>query len=100
MIVTFRPRASTRPRKDLSESASSPIDSPNARDARSLELHEPIEHLQLEQANRKATAQIRRSVTLSNSPEDGLHSLISGRRVSPSLGRFFVARVSRCHQRS
>jgi hypothetical protein len=52
----------------------------------------------LDQAIRQATAQLRRSVKLPNPPEDGLYSPLSGRRVSPSVGRLVAGRISRCHQ--
>jgi hypothetical protein len=64
------------------------------------EIDEAARQSQLEQAVRKATAQLRRSVKLPNPLEDGLYSPISGRRVSSSVGRCFAGRISRCHQRS
>jgi hypothetical protein len=65
-------------------------------DRRTMEIDEA----QLEQAVRKATAQLRRSVKSPNPLEDALYSPISGRRVSPSPGRFSADRFSRCHQRN
>lgn len=100
MSIIVTRRAPTQHRRDGSESASLPIDFLTARDCRSAEIDESTERIQLEQAVRKATAQLRRSVRLSNPLEDGLYSLISGRRVSPSSGRSFACRVSRCHQRN
>ena len=100
MFIAYTLRGSTRPRKDPSEPISSPIEPPTARDAGYPGVDESSKNLQLEQAVRQATAQLRRSVKLSNSLDDGLHSLVSSRHVSPSLQRFLVPRVSRYHQRN
>jgi hypothetical protein len=63
-----------------------------------MEMDEATKQFALEEAVRKATAQLRRSVKLPNPLDDGLYSPLSGRRVSPSIGRFVLGRISRCHQ--
>jgi hypothetical protein len=65
---------------------------------RPAEIDEAAKQVALEQAIRKATAQLRRSVKLPNPREDGLYSLLSGRHVSPSARRPLTGRISRCHQ--
>jgi hypothetical protein len=63
------------------------------------EIDGAAKQIALEQAIRKATAQLRRSVKLPNPREDSLYSLLSGRHVSPSAGRPLPGQISRCHQR-
>src|SRR3954447_18956158 len=64
------------------------------------EISEAVKQFELEQAVRKATAQLRHSVNLAGLVEDGLHSPISGRRIPPCSQRSFPGQVSRCHQRN
>jgi hypothetical protein len=63
------------------------------------EIDEAARRLKLEEAVRKATAQLRQSVKLPLPIDDALYSPISGRRVAPSAGRFLAGRISRSHQR-
>jgi hypothetical protein len=63
------------------------------------EIDEAAKRLKLEEAVRKATAQLRQSVKLPNPLDDALYSPISGRRVAPSAGRLLAGRISRSHQR-
>jgi hypothetical protein len=65
---------------------------------RPIEIDEATRQFALEEAVRKATAQLRCSVKPPNHLEDGLYSPLSGRRVSPSIGRLLAGRISRCHQ--
>jgi hypothetical protein len=65
---------------------------------RPVEINESTRQFALEQAIRKATAELRRSVKLPKPSEEGLYSPLSGRRVSPSGSRSFPGRISRCHQ--
>jgi len=98
MNVTFTPRSTNDHYHNADRSA--PVDFLPPDNRRTTEIDEAARQVELEQAIRKAIAQLRRSVKLPNSLEDGLYSPISGRRVSPSVGRFFAGRISRCHQRS
>jgi hypothetical protein len=96
MNVTFTRRSSGHHYRNAGRSAA--VDFPPS-DNRG-EIDEAARQFALEQAVRKATAQLRHSVNLPNPLDDGLYSPISGRRVSPSPGRFFAGRISRSHQRS
>jgi hypothetical protein len=69
-----------------------------AGDRQPMEIDETTKQCALEEAVRKATAQLRRSVKLPKALDDGLYSPLSGRRVSPSIGRLLAGRISRCHQ--
>ena len=94
MTTMFTPRPLSRRCRVRPVAANS---SP-AGNRRSVEIDETARQAALEQAVRKATAQLRRSVKPPNPPEDGLYSPLSGRHVSPSVGGFFTGRISRCHQ--
>jgi hypothetical protein len=98
MNVIFTLRSANKHYRD--EDRSAPVDFLPPDNRRTTEIDEAARQVELEQAIRKAIAQLRRSVKLPNPPEDGLYLPISGRRVSPSVGRFFAGRISRCHQRS
>jgi hypothetical protein len=95
MNVTFMPRSTNDHDRNADRS-----DFLRPDNRRTTEIDEAASQVELEQAIRKATAQLRRSVKLPNPLEDGLYSPISGRRVSPSVGRCFAGRISRCHQRN
>jgi hypothetical protein len=96
MTVTFTPFSSSHHNRSADRSAA--VSFP-ASTRRTMEIDEATKQFELEQAVRKATAQLRRSVKAPNPLEDDLYSPISGRHVSLSSGRFFAARISRCHQR-
>ncbi len=96
MNVTFTSRPSSHHYRNADRSGA--VDFPPSDNHR--EIDEAARQFRLEQAVRKATAQLRNSVKLPNPLDDALYSPISGRRVSPSPGRFFAGRVSRSHQRS
>jgi hypothetical protein len=98
MNVTFTPRSANNHYRD--EDRSAPVDFLPPDNRQTTEIDEAVRQVELEHAIRKAIAQLRRSVKLPNPLEDGLYSPISGRRVSPSVGRFLAGRISRCHQRS
>ncbi|HZC36545.1 MAG TPA: hypothetical protein VE242_13070 [Chthoniobacterales bacterium] len=95
MTTTFR----TQPLSHHRRTRSAAVSLIPADNRRPMEIDEATREFALEQAIRKATAQLRRSVKLPNPPEDGLYSPLSGRRVSPSVGRLFSGPISRCHQR-
>jgi len=97
MSVTFTPRSSSHHNRNADRSAAVSFLPASAR--RTIEIDEATRQFELEEAVRKATAQLRRSVKAPNPLEDDLYSPISGRHVSPSSGRFFAGRISRCHQR-
>jgi len=65
-------------------------DCSSGRNFRSTQNVEPENRL--EKAIRKATAQLRHSVSVAHSPEHGLYSLISGRRLPPPITRSHSAR--------
>ncbi|SRR6266436_3892691 len=97
MTVTFTPRSSSHHNRNPDRSTAVSLLPANSR--RMMEIDETTKQFKLEQAVRKATGQLRRSVKAPNPFEDDLYSPISGRRVSPSSGTFFAGRISRCHQR-
>jgi hypothetical protein len=95
MTTTFTPR----PLGHHGRARSAAVGFLRAANRQPMEIDEATKQFALEQAIRKATAQLRRSVNLPNSPEGGgLYSPLSGRRVSPSLGRMITGRISRYHQ--
>jgi hypothetical protein len=98
MNFTFTSRSPSDHYRNPNRSAAGGFLPPDS--LRTMEIDEAARQFELEQAVRKATAQLRRSIKLPNPLEDGLYSPISGRRVSPSIGRLFAGRISRCHQRS
>jgi hypothetical protein len=97
MTVTFTPLSSTHRNRNADRVAALSFLPTSTR--RTTEIDEATKQFELEQAVRKATAQLRRSVKAQDPLEDDLYSPISGRHVSLSSGRFFAARISRCHQR-
>jgi hypothetical protein len=101
MSVTSTLGRKTDHHPDEDESGSAPrlIDFFAATDYGSTEIDDRTKKSDWEQVVRKATSQLRNSVRLSSSLEDGLYSLISGRRVSPSSWRLSTCRISRSHQR-
>jgi hypothetical protein len=98
MTATFTARSSKHHHRDPDRFAAAGL--LPAHNTGTMEMDEATKQFELEQAVRKATAQLRRSVKLPSPLEDGLYSPISGRRVLPFVGRFFAGRISRCHQRS
>jgi hypothetical protein len=96
MNVSFTPRSSDHHDRNTDRSAAVDFSPSDIR----REIDEAARQFELEQAVRKATAQLRHSVKLPNPLDDALYSPISGRRVSPSPGRLFAGRISRSHQRS
>jgi len=95
MNVAFTSRPSGHRYRNADRSGA--VDVPPSNNCR--EIDEAARRFKLEQAVRKATAQLRQSVKLPNPLDDALYSPISGRRVSPSAGRFLAGRISRSHQR-
>jgi hypothetical protein len=97
MTVTFIPLSSTHHNRNADRVAAVSFLPASIR--WTIEIDKATKQFKLEQAVRKATAQLRRSVKALDPLEDDLYSPISGRHVSPSSGRFFAGRISRCHQR-
>jgi hypothetical protein len=97
MSVTFTTRYSSHHNRNADPSAA--VSFLPASTRRTIEIDEATKQFDLEQAVRKATAQLRHSVKALNPLEDDLYSPISGRHVSSSSRRFFAAQITRCHQR-
>jgi hypothetical protein len=94
MTTTF----TGRPLSRHYDARSATVSSSPADNRRTVEINESTRQFALEQAIRKATAELRRSVKLPKPSEEGLYSPLSGRHVSPSAGRSFSGRISRGHE--
>jgi hypothetical protein len=89
MSVTFTTRSSSHHNRNADPTAA--VSFLPASTRRTIEIDEATKQFDLEQAVRKATAQLRHSVKALNPLEDDLYS--------SSSRRFFAGQITRCHQR-